>query len=105
MSSDGAGKSGIPSNEEVVEELTKDLRNSAIEDDSCADDVSRLDESDSENDTCASEKTETKDEDYIDEKLLKERDEQLPEGAKQVGIFQLRFIQFINTVLKTLLMC
>jgi len=92
MSSDGGGKSGIPSNEEVVDELTKDLRKSAIGSDSCADDVSRLGESDSENDTRADEETETKEEDYIDERLLKERDEHLKEGAKQVGIFQLCFI-------------
>lgn len=91
MSSNSGDKSGIPSNEKVIEELTKDLRSSAIGSDSCADNVSRLSESDSENDTCAGEETETKDEDYIDDKLLEERDEQLSEEAKQVGIFQLRF--------------
>lgn len=84
MSSDG--KSGIPSNEEVIEELTKDLKSSAIKSDSCGDDVSRDNESDSESDTPADEETEIKEEDYIDDKLLKERDEKLSEEEKRVTI-------------------
>jgi len=83
MSSDG-GRSGIPSNEEVIEELTKDLKSSAIKSDSCNDDdVSRLSESGSDDDTRIDEAAETKDEDYIDDSVLKERDEQLSDEKKR----------------------
>lgn len=85
MSSD-SGKSGIPSNEEVIDELTKDLRSSAIKTDSCDDDdKSHVSGSDSEAETPSNEETEIRDEDYIDDKLLKERDEKLSEEEKQVG--------------------
>lgn len=84
MSSDS--KSGIPSNEEVIEELTKDLKSSAIKSDSCGNDVSHDNESDSESDTPANEETEVKEEDYIDDKLLKERDENLSEEEKRVSL-------------------
>lgn len=86
MSSD-SGKSGIPSNEEVIDELTKDLKNSAIKTDSCGDDnISHLSGSDLEAEIPLNEETEIRDEDYIDDKLLKERDEKLSEEEKRVGI-------------------
>lgn len=90
MSSDG-DRNGIPSNEEIIEELTKDLKSSAIKNDSCDDDnVSRrIGESDSDDDTRIDEAAETKDEDYIDDNLLKERDEQLSDEKKRVNTFLL----------------
>lgn len=84
MSSDS--KSGIPSNEEIIEELTKDLEDSAIKTDFSGDDASHHNESDSECDTNVNEENEIRDEDYIDDKLLKERDDQLPEEKKRVSI-------------------
>lgn len=84
MSSDS--KSGVPSNEEVIDELTKDLRDSAIKTDSYDDSASHISESDSETDAQVNKDTEIKDEDYIDDTLLKERDEQLPEEEKRVSI-------------------
>lgn len=80
-------KSGIPSNEEVVDELTKNLKSSAIKTDSCGDSASHVSESDSESDTHVNEEIETQeiqDEDYIDDKLLNERDEKLSEDEKRV---------------------
>lgn len=75
-------KSGIPSNEELVDELTKDLRSSAIKAD-----TSHLSESDSESEPRMNEETpETREEDYIDDAQLKERDEHLSEEEKRVGI-------------------
>lgn len=81
------GKNGIPSNEEVIDELTKDLRSSTIKTDSCADDDTShfSGASDSEAETPLNEETEIRDEDYIDDKLLKERDEKLSEQEKRVG--------------------
>lgn len=91
MSSDS--KSGIPSNDEVIEKLTKDLRDSAIKTDSCDDNASHISESDSETETetQVNEETEIKDEDYIDDALLKERDEKLPEEEKRVSITQMMY--------------
>lgn len=81
------GKSGIPSNEELVNELTKDLKNSAIKPSPCSDDSFRVSESDSEPETRENEEiAQTRDEDYIDDDLLKERDEHLSEEEKRVGI-------------------
>jgi hypothetical protein len=86
MSSEN-GKSGIPSNEEVINELTKDLKNSAIKTDSCGDnDVSHVSELDSEAEIPLNEENEIRDEDYINDKLLKERDEKLSEEEKRVGL-------------------
>lgn len=84
MSSDS--KNGIPSNEEVIEELTKDLKDSAIKTDSCYDNPSHVSESDSETETQVNDEIEIKDEDYIDDVLLKERDEKLPGKEKRVSI-------------------
>lgn len=89
MSSDS--KSGIPSNDEVIEELTKDLKDSAIKNDSCDDNACHISGSDSETETetQVNEETEKKDEDYIDNALLKERDEKLSEEEKLVSINQM----------------
>lgn len=85
MSSDS--KSGIPSNEELIEELTKNLESSAIKTDFPSDDVvSHHSESDSEFDTNVNEENEIRDEDYIDDTLLKERDDKLPEEKKRVSL-------------------
>lgn len=82
-----SSQSGIPSNEDVVEELTKDLRSSAIRTDSCSDDASYHGESDLESDTAnADQATEIRAEDYIDDEQLKERDEKLTEEEKRVGV-------------------
>lgn len=80
------GKSDIPSNEEIVEELTKDLRNLSAKTDSCDDDVSHCSESESENEPQENEETEIRDADYIDDKLLKERDDKLSDEEKRVSI-------------------
>lgn len=90
MSADS--KSGIPSNEEIIEELTKDLESSAIKTDFSGDDGSHHSESDSEFDTNVNEENEVRDEDYIDDTLLKERDDKLSEDKKRVSI---RFYIFI----------
>ncbi|XP_025201205.1 tetratricopeptide repeat protein 1 [Melanaphis sacchari] len=76
-------KSGIPSNEEIIEELTKDLESSAIKTDISGDDASHHSESDSEFDTNVNEENEVKDEDYIDDTLLQARDDKLPEEKKR----------------------
>jgi len=86
MSADS--KSGIPSNEEIIEELTKDLESSVSKTDFSGDDGSHHSESDSEFDTKVNEENEeneVRDEDYIDDTLLKERDDKLPEEKKRVG--------------------
>jgi len=93
MSSDS--KSGIPSNEELIEELTKNLESSAIKTDFPVDDVSHHSESDSEFDTNINEENEIRDEDYIYDKLLKERDDKLPEEKKRVSI-RIYFILLFN---------
>ncbi|CAH1722817.1 tetratricopeptide repeat protein 1 [Aphis gossypii] len=78
MSSDS--KSGIPSNEKIIEELTKDLESSAIKtDNNSVDDASHHNDSDLESEANVNEEDEVKDEDYIDETVLKARDDNLPE--------------------------
>jgi len=94
MASDG-GDNRIPSNEEIVDELTKDLKRSAIKSDSDGDVSStRLGQCDSgtddDDDDGTDKVTETKDEDHIDDRLLKERDEQLTDDEKRVSIFRHR---------------
>jgi len=84
MSSDS--KNGIPSNEELIEELTKNLESSAIKTDFSRGDESHHSESDSEVDTNVNEENEIRDEDYINDTLLKERDDKLPEEKKRVSI-------------------
>lgn len=84
MSSDS--KKGIPSNEELIEELTKNLESSAIKTDFSDGDVSHHSESDTEVETNVNEENEIRDEDYIDDTLLKERDDKLPEEKKLVSI-------------------
>lgn len=86
MSSDG--KNEIPSNEQVIEELTKDLKNSAVKTDGQRPDedrTSRHSESDPESDSRLGKEDEIKDEDYIDDKLIEERDEKLSDEEKRVG--------------------
>lgn len=80
------GKSDIPSNEEIVEELTKDLKNISTKTDSRNDDTSHCSESESENEPQENEETEIKDADYIDDKLLKERDDKLSDEEKRVSM-------------------
>lgn len=84
MSSDS--KKGIPSNEELIEELTKNLESSAIKTDFSDGDVSHHSESDTGVETNVNEENEIRDEDYIDDILLKERDDKLPEEKKRVSI-------------------
>jgi len=96
MSSDS--KSGIPSNEEIIEELTKDLESSAIKTDISGDDVSHHSESDSEFDNNVNEENEIKDEDYIDDTLLQARDDKLPEDKKRVSI-SIYIILLFNIIL------
>lgn len=78
-----SSKSGIPTNEEVIEELTKDLKSSAIKADSFDNTPPH---SESEPETDVNEETEVKDEDYIDDILLKERDDKLSEEEKRVSV-------------------
>lgn len=84
MSSDRTNE--IPSNDEVIDELTKNMKASAIKTDSFDDDTTRrISESDKESDTPANEETEIRDVDYIEDNLLKERDEKLSEEEKRVS--------------------
>lgn len=79
--------SGIPSNEEVIDELTKDLKSSAIRDDTCDDDgTSHQSESEPETDAHDNEEIEIREKDYIDDNLLKERDDKLSEEEKRVSV-------------------
>lgn len=98
MSSDGR-TDRIPTNEEVVDELTKDLKSSAIRSDdrepsvagSCDGDGDdreqprRLSESDPET-AQDDEPAEIRDADYVDDLLLKERDENATEEEKRVSV-------------------
>jgi len=97
MSSDS--KKGIPSNEELIEELTKNLESSAIKTDFSGGDESHHSESDSEVDTNINEENEIRDEDYIDDALLKERDDKLPEEKKRVSI-SIYIIQLLKGTLQ-----
>lgn len=81
-----SSNSGIPTNEEVIEELTKDLKSSAIKNDSFDNNTSPHSESEPETDEHVNEETEIKDEDYIDDSLLKERDDKLSEEEKRVSV-------------------
>ncbi|VVC31541.1 Hypothetical protein CINCED_3A004394 [Cinara cedri] len=82
MSSDR--KNEIPSNEEVIEELTKNLKDSAIKTDSFGNDETHsFSESDTEADSHSKDETEIRDVDYIEDDLLKERDENLSEEEKR----------------------
>lgn len=79
-----SSKNGIPTNEEVIEELTKDLKDSAIKVDPSTEDTSHHSESEPESDYLDDD--EIKDEDDIDDNLLKERDDKLSEEEKRVSV-------------------
>lgn len=84
MSSDR--KNEIPSNDEVIEELTKNLKDSAIKTDTFGNDSTHhISESDIESDNQVNEETEVRDADYIEDKLLKDRDDELSEEEKRVS--------------------
>lgn len=77
-------KNHIPSNEEVIEELTKDLKESAIkldENQISQDETESLDEFSS-----SEANTEIRDFDFIDDELIKKRDETLNDDEKRVCI-------------------
>lgn len=95
MSSDS--KSGIPSNEKIIEELTKDLESSAIKTDNSGDDASHHNDSDLESEANLNEENEVKDEDYIDETILKARDDNLPEETLRVSI-RINIILLFNII-------
>lgn len=96
MSSDS--KSGIPSNEKIIEELTKDLESSAIKtDNNSVDDASHHNDSDLESEANVNEEDEVKDEDYIDETVLKARDDNLPEETLRVSI-RINIILLFNII-------
>jgi len=95
MSSDS--KSGIPSNEKIIEELTKDLESSAIKTENSVDDASHHDDSDLESEANVNEEDEVKDEDYIDETILKARDDNLPEETLRVSI-RINIILLFNII-------
>lgn len=87
MSSDRRNE--IPSNDEVIDELTKNMKASAIKTDSFSDDAPRrISASDTDSDTPSNEETreEIRDVDYIVDNLLKERDEKLSEEEKRVSV-------------------
>jgi len=77
-----AGKSEIPSNEEVVDELTKDLQSSAIEPEGSAGES----EPETETREREEEERETRDADYVDDEWLKERDDKLSDEEKRVSL-------------------
>lgn len=80
------GKSEVPSNQEVVDELTKDLKSSTIETEGSAG------ESEPENETGdREEEPEMRDADYIDDEWLKERDDKLSDEEIRVSLTCLLF--------------